>query len=165
MGVPSLRAPIAGDLDWVVAAHGRLYAAEFGWDDSFQALVAGIVADFVRDFDPIRENAWIATLHGAPVGSVFLMRGPDLQTAKLRMLILESSARGHGLGRRLVRACEDFAREKQYRRITLWTHSVLVAARALYAAEGYVLTASAPHHSFGHDLVEETWVKALHPPA
>jgi GNAT superfamily N-acetyltransferase len=157
----ALRPPSAGDLDWVVAAHGRLYAAEFGWDDTFRALVAGIVVDFVRDFDPALENAWIATLDGAPVGSVFLVRGPDAGTAKLRMLILDPAARGHGLGRRLVRQCEAFAREKGYRRITLWTHSVLLAARALYAAEGYALVASAPHHSFGHDLVEETWVKVL----
>lgn len=152
------------DLGWVVAAHGRIYAAEYGWDPSFEALVAGIVRDVAADFDPARECAWIAELDGAPVGSAFLVHGPDATTAKLRLVIVEPQARGLGLGRTLARACEDFARAQGYLRITLWTHSVLLAARALYASEGYRLVASAPHRSFGHDLVEETWEKDLTAP-
>jgi GNAT superfamily N-acetyltransferase len=139
------------DLAWVVATHGRLYAAEHGWDASFEALVAGIVRDVAENFDPTRECA-------------FLVRGPDDATAKLRLVIVDPAARGLGLGRSLARACEDFARAQGYRRITLWTHSVLLAARALYAKEGYRRVASAPHHSFGHDLVEETWEKDLTAP-
>jgi DNA-binding MarR family transcriptional regulator/GNAT superfamily N-acetyltransferase len=161
---PALRPLRPGDLGWVVGAHGRIYDAEYGWDRSFEALVAGIVRDVSTNFDPARECAWIAELNGAPVGSAFLVRGPDAATAKLRLVIVEPAARGLGLGRNLVRTCEDFARAQGYRRITLWTHSVLLAARALYASEGYRLVASAPHHSFGHDLVEETWDKDLTAP-
>lgn len=152
------------DLAWVVATHGRIYAAEHGWDASFEALVAGIVRDVAENFDPTRECAFIAEQEGAPVGSAFLVRGPDEATAKLRLVIVDPAARGLGLGRSLARACEDFARAQGYRRITLWTHSVLLAARALYAKEGYRRVASAPHHSFGHDLVEETWEKDLTAP-
>lgn len=161
---PAVRPLRPGDLGWVVAAHGRIYAAEYGYDWQFEAMTAGIVQAYVANFDPSRENAWIATLDDAAVGSVFLLRGPDADSAKLRLVIMEPSARGLGLGRRLVRECETFARARGYRRITLSTHSVLVAARALYASEGYVLVASAPLHSFGCDLVEETWVKDLYAP-
>jgi GNAT superfamily N-acetyltransferase len=162
-----LRPPMADDLGWVVARHGALYAREFGWDTSFEVLVARIVADFGARFDPAREAGWIAEQDGRPLGCVFLVqaRGDDgaaeSGVAQLRMLLVEPTARGLGLGRRLVDECTRFARAAGYRRIRLWTNSVLVAARALYAAAGYVPQASEPHRSFGHELVGETWELTL----
>jgi DNA-binding MarR family transcriptional regulator/GNAT superfamily N-acetyltransferase len=150
-----------GDLGWVIGAHGRIYAEEYGWDWTFEALVAGICQQFVAGFDPATSAGWIAELAGLPVGSVFVVPGPDEATAKLRMLILERAARGQGLGRRLVETAEDFARRSGRTRMVLWTHDVLQDARALYAGRGYRLTHAAPHHSFGQDLVEETWERAL----
>jgi len=149
-----------GDVGWIVERHGALYAAEFGYDATFEALVARIGADFLQERDPARERGWIAERGGVRVGSVLLVRA-DEQTAKLRLLLVEPAARGAGVGRALVDACTTFARDAGYRRITLWTQSHLAAARAIYEAAGYERVAEEPHHSFGLDLVAETWVLAL----
>ncbi|MGZ8259657.1 MAG: bifunctional helix-turn-helix transcriptional regulator/GNAT family N-acetyltransferase [Caldimonas sp.] len=163
-----LRPPQAGDIGWVVARHGRIYADEYAWDWRFESLVARIAADFVDRFDPACEACWMAERDGAPVGCVFLVRARDdasaepvAATAQLRMLLVEPAARGLGIGGRLVDECERFARRSGYRTIVLWTNSVLVAARAIYVNAGYRLVASAPHESFGHSLVGETWELAL----
>jgi DNA-binding MarR family transcriptional regulator/GNAT superfamily N-acetyltransferase len=159
-----LRAPRHGDIGWVVARHGVLYAEEYGWDMRFEALVARIAADFVDRFDARREACWIAERDRGNVGCVFLVQARDEasgaaldETAQLRMLLVDPAARGLGIGGRLVAECERFARAHGYRRIVLWTNSVLGAARAIYAKAGYELTKSEPHQSFGHRLVGETW--------
>lgn len=152
-----LRPPRPGDFGWVVQRHGALYAQEYRWDTSFEALVARIVADYVEKHDPARESVWIAELDGERAGCVFCVRGSDERTAKLRLLIVEPGARGHGLGNRLVAECIAFAKAHGYQAIELWTNSVLTAARGIYAKAGFELVASEPHHSFGHDLVGETW--------
>jgi GNAT superfamily N-acetyltransferase len=146
-----------GDLGWVVQAHGELYAAEFGWDSTFEALVARIVADFAAQHDPARERAWIADLDGRRVGCVFCVAGDEPGTAKLRILLVHPDARGHGVGRRLVDTCLEFAREAGYDRVRLWTNDVLAAARRIYLAAGFRLVAEAPHHSFGVDLVGQDY--------
>jgi GNAT superfamily N-acetyltransferase len=146
-----------GDLGWVVAAHGELYAEEFGWDTSFEALVARIVADFAAKQDPAREQAWIAELDGRRVGCVFCVQGDEPGTAKLRILLVHPDARGHGLGTRLVDTCTAFAREAGYERMRLWTNDVLAAARHIYLAKGFRLVAEARHHSFGADLVGQDY--------
>ena len=157
-----LREPGPGDLGWVVERHGALYAQEYAWDATFEGAVAGIVAEFARDLDPDRERAWIAWKGDRRVGSVFLVRDPErADTAKLRLLLVDPSARGAGLGRMLVRECAAFAARRGYRRISLWTHDVLVSARRIYEAEGYTLVAEAPHRSWGRDLVGQTWELAL----
>lgn len=163
---PRLRALVPGDLGWVVSRHGALYAREFGWDLSFEAMVARIAAQFVEQRQPHRERGWIAEHEDGEdqrLGCVFLVQARDEQgterpgVAQLRLLLVEPEARGLGLGRQLVRACTAFAREAGYRQITLWTNSLLAAARGIYQAEGYRLTHSEPHHSFGHDQLAETW--------
>ena len=151
-----LRAPRPGDLGWVVERHGALYAAEYGWDASFEALVARIVADYANGHDPAREAAWIAEVDGAPAGCVFCMRADDA-TAQLRLLLVEPRARGLGLGARLVDECLAFARAAGYRELRLWTNDPLVHARRIYERAGFVLGAEEPHRSFGHDLVGQTW--------
>lgn len=150
-----------GDLGWVVMAHGEVYAEQFGWNADFEALVARIVADHASGHDAGREAAWVAELDGERVGCVFCVAGDDDATAKLRILLVHPTARGRGVGSALVRTCLDFARGAGYRRITLWTNDVLVAARRIYEAAGFTLVDEAPHHSFGHDLVGQTWAVDL----
>ena len=155
-----LRDPGPGDMGWVVQQHGEVYAREYGWNGEFEALVAEIAAQFVRNFRPAWEKAWIAELDGERVGAIFLVR-KSATTARLRMLILAPQARGLGLGARLTDECIAFARQKGYAKITLWTHSCQVAARALYAARGFRLLKSEPYEGFGQQLVGETWELAL----
>ena len=151
-----LRAPRAGDMGRVVQLHGEIYAREFDYDVTFEALVAEIVADFVRDFKPRFERCWIAEMDGEVVGSVFLVQ-KSRTVSKLRLLIIHPKARGQGLGRRLTRACIRFARAAGYRKMVLWTQSHLAAARAIYQAEGFRRVSSAKHRSFGKLLVAEVW--------
>lgn len=147
-----------GDLGWVVMAHGEMYADEFGWDTSFEALVARIVSDFAEGHDPHREAAWVAELDSRRVGCVFCVSDTaDERTAKLRILLVDPAARGQGLGRRLVDTCVAFAREAGYERMTLWTNDVLTSARRIYQAAGFVLVDEDDHHSFGKDLVGQHW--------
>lgn len=145
-----------GDIGWVIAAHGRIYAEDHGWDISFEGFVAEIAAQFLRDFRPGRECCLIAELDGAPVGSAFVVQESD-EIAKLRMVIVDRPGRGLGLGKALVREAIGFARSAGYRRMVLWTNDILHAARAIYVAEGFRLVAEETHRSFGQDLVGQNW--------
>jgi DNA-binding MarR family transcriptional regulator/GNAT superfamily N-acetyltransferase len=159
-GTVVLRPPAPGDLGWVVQRNAALYAAEYGWDETYEALVARIVADYADRADRTGEAAWVAEVGGERAGCVFCMR-KDERTAQLRLLLVEPSARGMGIGGHLVAECLAFARRAGYREIVLWTNDVLHAARRIYQRAGFELTASQPHHSFGHDLVGQDWRLAL----
>jgi GNAT superfamily N-acetyltransferase len=151
-----------GDLGWVIMAHGEVYAEEFGWDASFEALVARIVADYAAGHDSTREAAWIAELEGRRVGCIFCLADPACEgTALLRMLLVHPDGRGRDLGRGLLGTCLEFVRDAGYERMRLWTNHPLAAARRLYLERGFRLIAEEPHHSFGADLVGQTYELAL----
>jgi DNA-binding MarR family transcriptional regulator/GNAT superfamily N-acetyltransferase len=159
-----LRAPVPGDLGWIVERHGTLYAREYGWDASFEALVARVVADYAAGHDPAREALWIGELDGDPAGCVMCVAESE-RTARLRLLLVEPDARGLGVGDRLVEACVGFARGVGYRELVLWTNDVLAAARRIYRRHGFVLVGEKPHRSFGKDLVGQDWrLDLLGPP-
>lgn len=151
-----LRPHQPGDMGWVVQRHGVLYTEEYGWDETFEGLVAEIVAHFIKNFDPKHERCWIAEKEGQNIGSVFLVK-KDETTAKLRLMLVEPKARGLGIGSRLTDECIRFARQAGYTRIVLWTNSILTAARHMYAKAGFQLIEEEAHHSFGKDLMGETW--------
>ena len=155
-----LRPHRPGDMGWVTSANAALYAQEYGWDLTYEALVAKITAEFIENFDPRRERCWIAEMDGERVGSVFVVRKTDA-IAKLRLLIIDPRARGLGLGKRLVDECLRFAKDAGYTSMTLWTQSILTAARAIYDRAGFKLVAEDPHRSFGVDLIGETWERDL----
>lgn len=152
-----LRPPAPGDLGWILHRQAVLYHREYGWDWRFEGLVAEILARFVADFEPSREAAWVAEHQGAIVGSVFLVRGDAPDVGKLRLLYVEPSARGQGIGAALVEACIARAREVGYRRLVLWTNDILVSARKIYVSRGFVLEEEERHQSFGQDLVGQFW--------
>lgn len=151
-----LRSHRPGDIGWVISSQAEAYAEEYGWDISYEALVAEICAQFIRNYDASREHCWIAEAGGERLGSIFLVKGSD-DVAKLRLLLVEKKARGLGVGRALVEQCIRAAREMGYKEMTLWTQSILVAARGIYQAAGFRRVKEEPHHSFGVDLVGETW--------
>ncbi|MEI9419143.1 bifunctional helix-turn-helix transcriptional regulator/GNAT family N-acetyltransferase [Mesorhizobium sp. Cs1321R2N1] len=155
--IPYLLRPLqVGDIGWITRRQGMLYAQDYGWDETYEALVAEILANFVKSFDPKWERGWIAEREGEVVGSVFVVRKSD-QVAKLRLLYVEPSARGLGIGKRLVDECIGFARARGYKTLTLWTNDILTAARHIYQAAGFKLIEEEPHHSFGKDLVGQNW--------
>jgi DNA-binding MarR family transcriptional regulator/predicted N-acetyltransferase YhbS len=155
-----LRAPLTGEMGWVVARHAALYAQEYGWGVRFEGLCAEIVAQMIASHDPARDRHWIAEMDGEPVGSVFCVKASD-EVAKIRLLLVEPKARGHGIGARLVDECITFARAAGYKKMTLWTHSVLVAARRIYQAAGFELMAQWEHADWGVPVVGETWDREL----
>jgi DNA-binding MarR family transcriptional regulator/N-acetylglutamate synthase-like GNAT family acetyltransferase len=160
-GVPfTLREHRVGDMGWIVSRQSTLYAEEYGWTTEYEALAAEIVAHFLKAFDPARERCWVAERDGSPVGAVMIVKQSDA-VAKLRLLHVERSARGLGIGRHLVGECVRFSRGAGYEKITLWTQANLLAARHLYEAAGFACVAKEPHHRFGKDLVAETWELVL----
>ncbi|HEX9215022.1 MAG TPA: helix-turn-helix domain-containing GNAT family N-acetyltransferase [Bradyrhizobium sp.] len=155
-----LRGHRVGDMGWVISRQAAAYASEYNWDISYEALVAEICAQFIRNYDAAREHCWIAEAGGEPIGSIFLVKATD-EIAKLRLLLVEKKARGLGVGRALVEQCIQGARERGYSKMTLWTQSILVAARGIYQNAGFKLVKEEKHHSFGADLVGETWERDL----
>lgn len=155
-GKPVLRTHRAGDMGWVVAEHGRFYFEHYGFDSSFESLAAEITAKFLTDYDASCERCWIAELEGKPVGSVFLVKHTD-EIAKIRLLLVDPTAHGLGVGKMLVNECITFARACGYKKITLWTQSILLAARGIYKSAGFVHVGTEPHNSFGQQLIGETW--------
>jgi DNA-binding MarR family transcriptional regulator/N-acetylglutamate synthase-like GNAT family acetyltransferase len=155
-----LRSHRVGDMGWVISRQAAAYAAEYNWDISYEALVAEICAQFIKTYDTAREHCWIAEVGGEPVGSIFLVKATD-EIAKLRLLLVEKKARGLGVGSALVEQCIQGARERGYSKMTLWTQSILVAARGIYQSAGFRLLKEEKHHSFGADLVGETWERDL----
>lgn len=154
----TFRSHRAGDMGWVVHREGALYAQEHGFDATFEALVARIVSDFIMNFDAKRERCWMAEVSGRPAGHIFLVKHPEQpNTAKLRLLCVEPEARGLGLGHALVNECLQFARAAGYEKVMLWTQSILAPARKIYEKAGFQLVSEEPHHSFGHDLIGQTW--------
>lgn len=151
-----LRAHETDDIEWVIRRHGEIYAEEYGWDSRFRDLVAQIANDFIRGFDASRERCWIAEKNGERVGCVFLVRRTD-EAAQLRLLLVEPSARGLGVGRRLVQECMDFASAHGYSKLRLWTNDVLLSARRIYEVAGFRLVEEEPHDSWGKSLVSQTW--------
>ncbi|MBE7552537.1 MAG: MarR family transcriptional regulator [Anaerolineales bacterium] len=151
-----LRPHEPGDMGWVIHQHGLLYHQEYGWDESFEALVAQICADFINNYDPQKERCWIAEMQGEQVGSIFCVKASE-DVAKLRLLLVAPKARGLGLGTRLVKEGIRFARRSGYKKLTLWTNDVLVEARKIYEKNGFKLVEEEPHHSFGHDLIGQNW--------
>ena len=158
---PHLRGLKPGDLGLVIARQSILYTEEYGWNDDYEALVARILADFHQSFDPARDAAWIAEMDGRMAGSIFLVHGDEPEVGKLRLLYVERDARGAGVGQMLVAACIDRARAVGYKRLDLWTNNVLSAARRIYERAGFLLVDETPHHSFGKDLVGQTWSLVL----
>jgi DNA-binding MarR family transcriptional regulator/N-acetylglutamate synthase-like GNAT family acetyltransferase len=152
----TLRSPTFGDFGWIVSRHAELYAQEYGWSEPFEGLCAGIVADFANKNDPNRERCWIAEMNGENVGCVMLVKDND-EVARVRLLLVDPKARGLGLGARLVDECVTFARQAGYKRVTLWTHSILAAARHIYEQAGFTLTSSEKRHTWGKDVVAEYW--------
>ncbi|MEN3357192.1 MAG: hypothetical protein V7637_1174 [Mycobacteriales bacterium] len=155
-----LRPLLPGDVGWIVQRHGIRYSQEYGWDATFEALVARIMADYIQQHDPHRENAWIAEVDGAPAGCVTCVRRDD-ETAQLRVLLVEPSARGHGIGGRLVDECVRFAQRAGYRQIVLWTYDCLTSAGRVYQAAGFELAEQHAEHSYGHDLTAQRWARPL----
>jgi GNAT superfamily N-acetyltransferase len=156
----TLRPHRPGDIGWVIHRHGVLYSAEYGWDATFEALVAKVAAAFVEEFRPGRDRCWIAERHGKIVGSAFVVEA-SVAVAKLRLVYVEPEMRGQGLGRRMVQEAIAFARGAGYSRMTLWTNDVLLPARALYEREGFVKVAEERYRGFGHELTGETWEREL----
>jgi len=156
-----LRSLRVGDLGWIAHRQAILYHREYGWDWTYEGLVLQILGDFTVHYDPKREDAWIAEVGGSVAGSVFLMKTDDANTAKLRLLYAEPSARGLGIGTRLVTVCIERARALGYHKLMLWTNDVLISARRIYEAAGFVLIKEEKHHSFGHELVGQTWMLDL----
>ena len=160
-GHVAFRRPQPGDIGWIIHRQGLLYHRAYGWDQSFEALVAQILGKIMAEFDPARDDGWIAEMNESIVGSIFLTRSDDPAIAKLRLLYVEPEARGHGIGAKLVNGCIERARELGYRQLTLWTNDILLSARRIYQAAGFRLIAQERHHSFGHNLVGQTWILDL----